>query len=136
MKGELKMKKKISNFKKEMASCIQAGKVRIALFLLTVQGIITSNVTASAVTYSETEKVEASNVADAISKGANWVMTIAGVIAAVALIVAVGYPAMTDGQEGITKAKKNAKGIIIGLAVVLLAFGITKTIVTWIKTAQ
>lgn len=130
------MKKEIKKVKKVAEKFVLSVEAKVFLVLIAAFGILTKKNTSHAVTYSEATALKASSVSDVISSMANWVMLIVGGVAVLCLIIMVGIPAMTEGQEGRATAKKNAKGIGIGLAVCLLAFGITKAVVTWIKTAQ
>lgn len=131
------MKKKTKKIKEVAGKFLISVKARVCLALIAAFGIITGKSTSNAaVTYSEATALKSSSVADVISSIANWVMGIVAVLAVLSIIFMVGLPAMTEGQEGRTTAKKNAKGIGIGLGSCLLAFGAVKTVVGWIKSAQ
>lgn len=131
------MKKKTKKIKEVAGKFLISVKARVCLALIAAFATITGKSTSNAaVTYSEATALKSSSVADVISSMANWFMGIVAVLAVLCLIIMVGLPAMTEGQDGITKAKKNAKGIVIGAGICLLAFGITKAVIGWIKSAQ
>lgn len=75
-----------------------------------------------------TTKITASEVSTKIENATKFGQGIVLSVAAVALLVFVGYPAMTGGEEGSTKAKKNTKNIFIGVGVAELAILLANTV--------
>lgn len=126
----------IKKVKERIQKVTMAVQIRAYMLLASLMGAITQSTTAHAVTYSEATATKASSVVDALSAGANWCILIVGGVFVLCLILLVGYPAMTGGQEGTEKAKKNAKNVCIGAAICVLAFGLTKLVLGWIKSAQ